>query len=63
MLRSVVAKVDIASGTVLNEDLITTMRPLTEKSVPAYEYYNVIGKILKKSIGKNELVNWEDISC
>ena len=62
-MRSVVAKVDIASGTVLNEDLITTMRPLTEKSVPAYEYYNVIGKILKKSIGKNELVNWEDISC
>ena len=44
--RSVVSKVDLKAGDVLNVDNITTMRPLLENSIPAMEYENVLGKVI-----------------
>ena len=54
--RSVVAKCDINSGDILTEDNITTKRPLLENSVPAIEYYDVIGKKVITDIKEDEII-------
>jgi len=41
--RSVVTKCDLKKGDILTEDNITTKRPLLEESVPAIDYYSIIG--------------------
>ena len=42
--RSVVVKGDIKKGDEITLNNITTKRPLLEDSIPAAEYYNIIGK-------------------
>tara|TARA_Y100000593_G_scaffold15728_1_gene30975 strand:+ start:671 stop:1684 length:1014 start_codon:yes stop_codon:yes gene_type:complete len=54
--RSVVAKYDINSGDILTEDNITTKRPLLDDSIPAIEYYDVIGKKVNVDIKEDEII-------
>ena len=48
--RSVVTKFDLKKGDILTEDNITTKRPLLEESVPAIDYYSIIGYPVSEDI-------------
>ncbi len=54
--RSIVAKENVSKGDVLTEDNITTKRPLLEDSIPAIEYYNVMGKKVNTNIKEDEII-------
>lgn len=57
--RGVYAAVDIAAGTTLTEELITTLRPLT--GVDAREYHRVIGKKITQDKKAYEPITHEDL--
>ncbi len=57
--RSIVAKIDISGDTIITEDMITFKRPGTGISPKFLE--KVIGKIAKRDIGKDKVIEWEDI--
>jgi len=59
-MRSVVAKTDIQEGTVIEEHMITTMRPLIEDSIPAIKYYDILGSKTNKFIQKDTLLFFRD---
>ena len=59
--RSVVAKEDISIGDVLTEDNLTTKRPLLVDSIPAIEYYDMIGKKINVDVREDELLKREMI--
>ena len=59
--RSVVAKKDIKKGQVLSEDNITTKRPFLKDSIPAIDYYKVIGKRANTNISSDEILRKEQI--
>lgn len=48
--RSVVSKIDLKVGDILTEDNITTMRPLLQNSIPAADFYKILGKRVVKPI-------------
>jgi N,N'-diacetyllegionaminate synthase len=54
--RSVVASQKIKKGDVLTENNITTKRPLLEDSIPALNYYEVLGMIAKKDLQEDEIL-------
>lgn len=56
-MRSVFAKCDIKAGEVLTEDNISTIRPYLENSIPAKNYYYIIGNICKYNYKAGELLN------
>lgn len=57
--RSIVAKIDISGDTIITEDMITFKRPGTGISPKFLE--KVIGKIAKRDIGKDKVIEWKDI--
>jgi sialic acid synthase SpsE len=48
--RSVVTKCDLKKGDILTEDNTTTKRPLLEESVPAIDYYSIMGYPISEDI-------------
>lgn len=60
--RSVVTNCDIRPGDLITEENITTKRPLLDDSIPAIEYYNLIGKRFSKNLSEDTLLKWGDIS-
>ena len=60
--RSVVTKVDLKVGDILTEDNITTKRPLLEDSIPAIDYYDVIGKSVNVDIKKDDIIKRGNIN-
>ena len=48
--RSVVSKIDLKKGDILTKDNITTKRPLLDNSIPAMDYNDILGQILKDDI-------------
>jgi sialic acid synthase SpsE len=60
--RSVVTKVDLKVGDVLAEDNITTKRPLLKDSIPAIDYYDVIGKSVNVNIKKDDIIKRGNIN-
>lgn len=48
--RSVVSKMDLKAGDILTEDNITTKRPMLDNSIPAMDYYDVLGYKVTKDI-------------
>lgn len=58
--RSIYAKTDINKGEVLDYKNITTLRPAT--GISSIHWYSIIGKIAKKNIKKNSLINKSDLS-
>ena len=59
--RSVIVKGDVKSGDTITEDNITTKRPLLENSIPALEYYNVLGKKFNKNLKDDSILKKEDV--
>lgn len=48
--RSVVSKIDLKKGEILTKDNITTKRPFLDNSIPAIDYNDILGQILKDDI-------------
>ena len=59
--RSIVVKGDVKRGEVLTEKNITTKRPLLDNSIPASDYYDVLGKIFSKDLADDYILEWKDI--
>lgn len=57
--KSIVAKSDIGLGTVLTKDMIATKRPGT--GIPPKYLDEIVGYIVQKDIGKDEVITWEMI--
>jgi len=57
--RSIVAKVDIPAGTVINEDMLAFKRPGT--GVAPKDSTVLIGKITTQDINKNEMLKFEEL--
>jgi sialic acid synthase SpsE len=58
--RSLAARVALAAGTVLTEELLEALRPATGISpalLPA-----VIGRAVRRPVGCGELIAWEDLA-
>ena len=58
---SVVADKDLPQGHVITEKDIWVRRP-GNGEIPDFEFDNVIGKILKKSVKRNHQLKWSDFS-
>jgi sialic acid synthase SpsE len=54
--KSVVAAQDIKKGTIITEKMLTIKRP--GDGLHPREYYNIIGKTVKKDIAKDSLLSW-----
>tara|TARA_B110000196_G_C21129822_1_gene657862 strand:+ start:999 stop:2006 length:1008 start_codon:yes stop_codon:yes gene_type:complete len=59
--RSVIVKGDVKKGDKITLENITTKRPFLENSVPAIEYYNILGKYFNKDLPDDHILKWEDI--
>jgi sialic acid synthase SpsE len=55
--RSVVAKVNIQSGSILTEENITTKRPFLNNSIPASHFYDLIGTKVAENIKANTIID------
>jgi len=60
-MRSVVCSSDIKKGEVLTADNVTTKRPLLENSIPALNYYEVLGKKANKDLFFDDILKTGDI--
>jgi len=60
-MRSVVTKKSIKRGEVLTRENITTKRPLLEDSIPASEYYRMLGKKISVDVTEDALLRKEDV--
>lgn len=60
-LRSVIAKRDIEEGEVLTEENITTKRPFLSGSIPASEYYKILGDKSKVALKEDSIMFTSDI--
>ena len=59
--RSVIASSNITKGTKIEESHITTKRPLLDNSIPAIDYYSVIGKTTTRNILEDEILQEGDV--
>ena len=59
--RSVIVKGDVKQGDIITKDNITTKRPLLEDSIPAVEYYELIGKHFTKDLGDDVILTRDDV--
>ena len=60
--RSCVAKYDLNSGHIIEFNDIDYLRPCPKGSVQPYENQEIVGKVLNKSLKKNEAFLWKDLS-
>jgi len=60
--RSVVVKGSVSCGSVITEDTVTTKRPLLTDSIPATEYYKILGKKFNKSLEGDHILRQEDVT-
>jgi sialic acid synthase SpsE len=54
--RSVVVKYDVKKGDVITKDNVTTKRPLLVDSIPAEDYYNVLGKCFTRNLSDDMIL-------
>ena len=59
--RSVIVIGDVKQGDIITKDNITTKRPLLEDSIPAVEYYELIGKHFTKDLGDDVILTRDDV--
>jgi sialic acid synthase SpsE len=57
--QSVVAKSDLAAGTVLTNEMLTVKRPGT--GIPAADFAAVVGRKLVRDVQANSVLRWEDL--
>jgi sialic acid synthase SpsE len=60
-MRSVVAIRDINSGEILTEENITTKRPFLTGSIPATDYYKILGEKTSIFLKEDSIIFTEDI--
>ena len=60
-MRSVVAKRDIKAVEVLTEENITTKRPFLPGSIPATDFYKILGEKTKIALKEDSILFTEDI--
>lgn len=58
--RSVTVKGNVNKGDVITENNVTTKRPLLKDSIPAKEYYNVLGKKFTKDLDDDMILRIGD---
>ncbi len=58
--RSLAARVALAAGTVLTEELLEPLRPAT--GIPPALLPAVIGRVMRRAVGPGELLSWEDLA-
>jgi len=61
-MRSVVAKKAIKSGEKLTTDNITTKRPLLENSIPAKNFYDILGNMAVCDIEEDHIITFEEVA-
>lgn len=59
--RSVVSSKKIAKGEEITLENVTTKRPYLENSIPAQNYYNIIGMTAKRQIEEDEIIFLGDL--
>jgi len=59
--RSVVSKVVIKKGEKFSKENLTTKRPALENSIPALNYYEILGKTASKDIKESNVLFWNDV--
>ena len=57
--QSVVARTDIAAGTLLTRDMLTVKRPGT--GIPAADFDRVLNRVLTNAISANTVLTWKDV--
>ena len=62
-MRSVVLARKVSKGVTLSEDDLTTKRPLLADSVPALNFYDVIGRRVNKELDEDDILSWEDLDA
>ena len=64
-MRSVVAKKAIKSGEKLTIENITTKRPLLDNTIPAKNFYDVLGSVVTCDIEEDHIITFEELvqSC
>ncbi len=60
-MRAVVAAKPIKKGEALTVENVTTKRPCLKESIPAIEYYNVIGATATQDLEEDTILAWRDI--
>lgn len=60
-MRSVVAKRDIKEGEILTEENITTKRPFLPGSIPATDYYTILGEKTRIALKEDSILFTEDL--
>lgn len=60
-LRSVVAKRNLKKGEILTEQNITTKRPFLDGSIPAADYYSILGENIKLDLEEDSILFKENI--
>ena len=60
--RSVIVKGDVKNGDVITKENITTKRPLLEDSIPASDYYNILGKTFTDNLSNDVILKWDNIN-
>ena len=60
--RAVVSKKNIKAGELITIEHVTTKRPFLENSIPARNYYDIVGKYFAKNdIAQDEIIDWQDV--
>lgn len=59
--RSVVAKTNLKKGDILTENNITTKRPYYPGSIPAIDYYKLLGKTIEFDVENDFILTKQDI--
>jgi len=60
-MRSCITKKSLPAGSVLTEENLTTKRPWLQDSIPALEYYNVLGKKVLRDLEEDAILTIQDI--
>ena len=60
MRRSVVSKVDIPAGVMINESMLSLMRPLI--GIPAIDYDSIVGRVSLNKIEKGKFIDDKDLT-
>ena len=59
--RSVIVKGDVKEGDIITLNNITTKRPMLDSSVPAFDYYNILGQKFNKDLKDDTILKWSDV--
>ena len=64
-MRSIIAKRPLAKGDILTTENITTKRPFLEESIPAADFYEVLGRVVGENTQEDSILTYSllDDTC